>query len=131
VRIWRLLATVLAVLVMLGGLVLVTAGPAAACTCVPMTEAEAAARVDAVVVGTLVSSRGDPSVLTREYRQREQQRIRELQERFGRSAVAGELDPVVLTFEVRRVYKGRPAPTRAVCDMVLAMGRTVLTCSCP
>jgi hypothetical protein len=63
VRIWRLLATVLAVPVMLGGLVLVTAGPAAACSCARISEAEVAARVDAVFVGTLVSSRVDPSVV--------------------------------------------------------------------
>jgi hypothetical protein len=35
-------------------------------------------------------------------------RIKELKERFGppATAPAGELDPVVLTFEVNRVYEG-------------------------
>jgi hypothetical protein len=115
VRIWRLLAAVLAVPVMLGGLLLVTAGPAAACTCAQMTEAQLAARVDVLFVGTLVSSRVDPSLLTREYRQREEKRIKELQEQikeqkepFGPpiTAPAGESDPLVLTFAVGRVYKG-------------------------
>jgi hypothetical protein len=106
VRIWRLLGAVLAVSMMLGGLLLVTARPAAACTCARISEAEVAARVDAVFVGTLVGSRVDPSVLTREYRQQEEKRIKELKERFGQSALVGELDPVVLTFEVSRVYKG-------------------------
>jgi len=97
---------------MLGGLLLVTARPATACTCAQMTEAQLAARVDVLFVGTLVGSRVDPSVLTREYRQREEKRIKELkelkEERFGppTTAPAGEPDPVVLTFEVSRVYKG-------------------------
>ena len=59
VRIWRLLGAALAVPVMLGGLVLVTAGPAAACTCVQMTEAQHAASANAVFVGALVDSRDD------------------------------------------------------------------------
>jgi hypothetical protein len=100
VRIWRLLGAVLAVSVMLGGLLLVTAGPAAACTCAQMTEAQLAARVDVVFVGTLVGSQVDPSVLTRAYREERKRR-----ERVDRSAVP-ESDPVVLTFEVTRVYKG-------------------------
>jgi hypothetical protein len=100
VRIRRLLGAILAVSMMLGGLLLVTAGPAAACTCAQMTEAQHAARVDALFVGTLVSSRVDPSVLTREYREEKKRR-----ERVDRSAIR-EPDPVVLTFEVTRVYKG-------------------------
>jgi hypothetical protein len=100
VRIWRLLGAVLAVSVMLGGLLLVTAGPAAACTCAQMTEAQHVARIDALFVGTLVSSRVDPSLLTREYREEKKRR-----ERVNRSAIR-EPDPVVLTFEVTRVYKG-------------------------
>jgi hypothetical protein len=100
VRIWRLLGAVLTVSVMLGGLVLVTAGPAAACSCAQMTEAQHAARIDVLFVGTLVGSRVDPSVLTREYREEKKRR-----ERVDRSAVP-EPDPVVLTFEVSRVYKG-------------------------
>jgi hypothetical protein len=99
VRIWRLLGAALAVPVMLGGLLLVTAGPAAACTCVQMTEAQHAASANAVFVGALVDSRVDPSVLTRKYRQAR------LKERDARSTFRN-LDPVVLTFEVSRVYKG-------------------------
>jgi hypothetical protein len=105
VRIWRLLAAVLAVSVMIGGLLLVSAGPAAACTCVGRNDAGLAAHADAVFVGTLVSSRVDRSVLTREYRQGEEKRIKELPERFRRLTLHN-LDPVVLTFEVSRVYKG-------------------------
>jgi hypothetical protein len=100
VRIWRLLGAVLAVSAMLGGLLLVTAGPAAACTCAQMTEAQLAARVDVLFVGTLISSRVDPSVLTREYREERKRR-----ERVNPSAFP-ESDPVVLTFEVSRVYIG-------------------------
>jgi hypothetical protein len=107
VRIRRLLGAALTVPVLVGGLLLVTAVPAAACSCPVESEAQQAARADAVFVGTLVSSRVDPSVLTREYRQREEQRIKELKERFGQSAVVARVpDPVVLTFEVSRVYKG-------------------------
>jgi hypothetical protein len=103
----RLGAVALLVVVMVGGLMVMTAGPAAACTCVSVrSEAERMARADAVFVGELVGSRVDPSVLTREYRQREEKRIKELKERFGQSALAVRLDPVVLTFEVSRVYKG-------------------------
>jgi hypothetical protein len=100
VRIWRLLWAVLAVPVMLGGLLLATARPAAACSCAQMTEAQLAARVDVLFVGTLVSSRVDPSVLTREYREEKKRR-----ERVNPSAIR-ESDPVVLTFKVTRVYKG-------------------------
>jgi hypothetical protein len=93
--------------VLVGGLLLVTAAPAAACSCPAESEAQQAARADVVFVGTLVGSRVDPSVLTREYRQREEQRIKELKDRFGQSVmVLREPDPVVLTFEVSRVYKG-------------------------
>jgi hypothetical protein len=69
VRTWRLLGAALAMPVMLGGLLLVTAEPAAACTCLPMTEAQHAGSANAVFVGALVDSRVDPSVLTRKYRQ--------------------------------------------------------------
>jgi hypothetical protein len=78
VRIGRLPGAVVAASMMIGGLLLVTARPAAACTCAQMTEAQLAASVDVLFVGTLVGSRVDPSVLTREYRQREEQRIKEL-----------------------------------------------------
>jgi len=99
VRTWRLLGAALAMPVMLGGLLLVTAEPAAACTCLPMTEAQHAGSANAVFVGALVDSRVDPSVLTRKYRQA---RLKERDER----SIFRNLDPVVLTFEVSRVYKG-------------------------
>lgn len=99
-KIRRVLGAALTVPVLIGALVLVTAGPAAACSCAQMTEAQLAARVDVLFVGTLVNSRVDPSVLTREYREERKRR-----ERVDRSAVP-EPDPVVLTFEVSRVYKG-------------------------
>ena len=54
-RIWRLLRATLTVPLLLGGLVLVTAEPAAACTCYDVSAAERVARADAVFVGTLVS----------------------------------------------------------------------------
>jgi hypothetical protein len=107
VKIRRLLGAALTVPVLLGGLLLVTAGPAAACSCPALgSDSERAARAEAVFVGKVVGERVDPSVLTREYRQREKKRIEELKERFGRSAVPTIPDPVVLTFEVSRVYKG-------------------------
>jgi hypothetical protein len=57
VKIRRVLGAALTVPMLIGALVLVTAGPAAACTCAQMTEAQLAARVDVLFVGTLVSSR--------------------------------------------------------------------------
>ena len=90
-RIRGLLGVALAVSVLLGGLLLVTvtAGPAAACSCVRMrSEAERAAGADAIFVGELVGSRVDPSASAREAGSR------------PRPA------PVVFTFEVSRVYKG-------------------------
>jgi hypothetical protein len=128
VKIRRVLGAALTVPVLIGALVLVTAGPAAACSCAQMTEAQLAARVDVFFVGTLVGSRVDPSVLTREYRQREEQRIKELKERFGQSAVAGELDPVVLTFEVSRVYKGAVGKRQEIVIPPAATGGAGDTC---
>jgi hypothetical protein len=85
----RLGAVVLLVAVMAGGLLVMTAGPAAACTCAMVrSEAERMARADAVFVGELVGSRVDPSASPRETR------------RIPYPA------PVVLTFKVSRVYKG-------------------------
>jgi hypothetical protein len=63
VRIGRLLGAALTVAVMAGGLVLIGAGPAAACSCaIVRSEAERAARSDAVFVGELVGRRVDPVV---------------------------------------------------------------------
>lgn len=128
VRMGRLLGAVLAISTMLGGLLLVTAGPATACTCAQMTEAQLAARVDVLFAGTLVGSRVDPSVLTPEYRQREEQRIKELKERLGQSAMVGELDPVVLTFEVSRVYKGAVGKRQEIVIPPAATGGAGGTC---
>jgi hypothetical protein len=76
VKLRRLLGAALTVPVLIGALVLLTAGPAVACSCsIPRSDAERAARADAVFVGRLVS-RGH---------------------RSGRT---------VWTFEVSRVYKG-------------------------
>jgi hypothetical protein len=91
VRTRRLLGAALAVSVLLVGLVLVTvtAGPAAACTCVGFrSEAARAAASDAIFVGEVVGRRVDPSASTR---------------KTGSMLYA---DPVVFTFEVSRVYKG-------------------------
>ena len=127
-KIRRVLGAALTGSVLIGALVLVTAGPAAACSCAQMTEAQLAARVDVFFVGTLVGSRVDPSVLTREYRQREEERIRELKERFGQSALAGELDPVVLTFEVSRVYRGAVGKRQEIVIPPAATGGVGDTC---
>jgi hypothetical protein len=121
VRIWRL-GAVLAVSMMLGGLLLVTAGPATACTCAQMTEAQLAARVDVLFVGTLVGSRVDPSVLTREYREEKKRR-----ERVDRSTIR-EPDPVVLTFEVTRVYKGAVGKRQEIVIPPAATGGVGDTC---
>ena len=86
----RLRAVALLVAAMVGGLMVMTPGPAAACTCVSVrSEAERMTRADAVFVGELVGSRVDPSATT----PRETKRIP-----FPA--------PVVLTFKVSRVYKG-------------------------
>jgi hypothetical protein len=56
VTVRRLLGAALMVSVLLGGLVVVTAGPAVACSCAMVrSEAERVGRSDAVFVGTLVS----------------------------------------------------------------------------
>jgi hypothetical protein len=113
VRIPRLRRTVLTVLMLIGGLLLVTAGPAAACTYpVPASEATSAARADAVFVGMLVSqvnqwdwaAEAARDELVREVQRRpyRRQRVDELLRKMTHSS-----DRAVLTFEVRRVYKGR------------------------
>ena len=97
--IWRLLRGALGVPLLLGSLVLVTAEPAAACTCYGMSEADRVARYDAVFVGTLVShvihvdhkardlmASPDPAVAWR--------------------AFLSDSTRTVWTFQVSRVYKG-------------------------
>lgn len=79
-----------AVAVMVSGLVVMTAGPAAACSCaIVRSEAERMTRADAVFIGELVGSQVDPSATS----PRETRRIP-----FPA--------PVVLTFKVSHVYKG-------------------------
>jgi hypothetical protein len=79
----------LLVAVMAGGLLLMTPGPAAACSCaIVRSEAERMARADAVFVGELVGSRVDPSATTL------------------KTSTIPYPPPVVLTFKVSRVHKG-------------------------
>jgi hypothetical protein len=85
----RLGAVALLVAVMVGGLLVTTAGPAAACSCaIVRSEAERTARADTVFVGELIGSRVDQSTSPRETRS------------------IPYPAPVVLTFKVSRVYKG-------------------------
>jgi hypothetical protein len=112
VRIRRLLGAALTVPVVIGGLLLVTAGPTAACSYpAPGSEAEYAARADAVFEGTLVSrvdridraAQATHAELARKVGTRPYpvDRVRELMRSVERSS-----DRAVLTFEVRRVHKG-------------------------
>jgi|SRR5262245_25010055 len=83
-RIRSALTAMLTVPVLIGGLLLVTAAPAAACSCVGgMSDAQYAAGADAVFVGTLID-RVDPP----------------------RTGTFSSSDPATLTFQVSRVYKG-------------------------
>lgn len=80
----RLVGAALTVPVLIGGLLLVTARPAAACSCAVMSEAKKAAYADAIFVGTLIDRRiGQPS---------------------GAATISTQM--AVWTFEVSRVYKG-------------------------
>jgi hypothetical protein len=112
VRIRRLLGAALTVPVLIGGVLLVTAGPTAACSYpVPVSQAEYAARADMVFEGTLVSrvdridraAQAARAQLAREVGTRPYpvDRVRELMRKVERSS-----DRAVLMFEVRRVYKG-------------------------
>jgi hypothetical protein len=90
VKIPRLLGAALTVAVMAGGLVLIAAGPASACSCAGVrSEAERAARADAVFVGELVGRRVHPLAWVGEDNMRRPRRA-----------------PFVFTFKVSRVYKG-------------------------
>ena len=117
-RIRRLLGTALTVPILIGGLLLVTAGPAGACTLVvPASEATNAARADAVFVGTLASqvnqwdwaAKAARDELVREVQRRpyRRQRVDQLLRKVTHST-----DRAVLTFKVRRVYKARLADAR-------------------
>lgn len=82
----RLLGAALTVPVVIGGFLLVTAGPATACTCaVGRSDAERAARADAVFVGTPVSK-----------------------------PIRFDAGGAVWTFEVSRVYKGAVAKRQEI-----------------
>ena len=99
----RLLGAALMVPLLFGGLLLVTAEPAAACPCVGGSEAERAARANAIFVGTLISqvTQIDPRVeqAQREFTRTSDQRV------LGR-ALMNDTSRTVWTFEVSRVYKG-------------------------
>jgi hypothetical protein len=100
VTIWRLLRVGLTVPLLLGGLVLVTAGPAAACSCgIVPSEAERVARADAVFVGTLVSQ-----VTQMDYKARELMASPDPADRIR--ALGNDTSRTVWTFKVSRVYKG-------------------------
>jgi hypothetical protein len=104
VTVRRLLGAALMVSVMLGGLVLVTAEPAAACSCVNLgSDAAKAAHADAVFVGTLISqvNQIDPRV---EQAQREFTRTSD--QRVLVRALRNDTSRTVWTFQVSRVYKG-------------------------
>src|SRR5918995_7014499 len=84
VTIRRLVGAALTVPGLIGGLMLVTARPAAACSCAVMSEARKAAYADAIFVGTLIDRRiGEPT-----------------------GAVTSSTHMAVWTFEVSRAYKG-------------------------
>jgi hypothetical protein len=129
VRIRRLLRAALTVPMLIGGLLLVTAGPAAACTYpIPASETTNAARADAVFVGTLrsqVNRTNWAAAAARDELARELQRQPYRADRIaelGRK-VAQSSDRAVLTFEVRRVYKGTVGKRQEVI--------TFLAPSCP
>lgn len=106
--IWRLLRVGLTVPLLFGGLLLVTAGPAVACSCaIVKSEAERAARADAVFVGTLVSrvdridwaARAARDELAREFTRTSNRAVLARKVRL-------DLSRAVLTYQVSRVYKG-------------------------
>lgn len=100
----RLLGAALTLPLLIGGLVLVTAGPAAACSCaISGSEAQRAARATAVFVGTLISqaTQIDPHV---EQAQREFTRTSD-QSVLVRT-LRNDTSRTVWTFQVSRVYKG-------------------------
>jgi hypothetical protein len=100
VTVRRLLGAALMVSVLLGGLVVVTAGPAVACSCAMVrSEAERVARSDAVFVGTMVSQ-----VERIDQKARELMRSSDPAERLR--VYSSDSSRVVWTFQVSRVYKG-------------------------
>jgi hypothetical protein len=104
VKIWRLLGGVLTVAVLQGGLLLVTARPAVACSCAMRgSDAQHAARADAVFVGTLISqvTQIDPRT-----EQAQHEFTRTSDPRVLVRALRNDTSRTVWTFQVSRVYKG-------------------------
>ena len=99
----KLLGAALAMPVLLGGLVLLTARPAVACTCYDMSEADRVARFDAVFVGTLVSHvmQIDPR-----YEAAQREFTRTSNPASLHRAIENNSSRSVWTFQVSRVYKG-------------------------
>jgi hypothetical protein len=92
------------VALLFGGLVLMTASPAAACTCAMQgAEADRAARADAVFVGTLLSqvTQIDPRM-----EQARREFTRTSDRRVLVRALRNDTSRTVWTFQVSRVYKG-------------------------
>jgi hypothetical protein len=104
VTVRRLLGAALTLPLLIGGLVLVAAGPAAACSCaIPGSEAQRAARADAVFVGTLISqaTQIDPRV-----EQAQREFTRTSGQRVLVHALRNNTSRTVWTFQVSQVYKG-------------------------
>jgi hypothetical protein len=100
VTIRRLLRAGLTVPLLFGGLLLVTAGPAVACSCaIVRSEAERVARADAVFVGTLVSRVTQVDDKARELMASPDPAVRI-------RALGNVTSRTVWTFQVSRVYKG-------------------------
>jgi hypothetical protein len=99
VKVRKLLGTALVMPMLLGGLVLLTASPAAACTCYSMSEAERVASADAVFVGTLVSR-------STRIDQRAQELMASSDPEVAYRAFLSDSTHSVWTFQVSRVYKG-------------------------
>jgi hypothetical protein len=100
VTIRRLLRAALTVPLLFGGLLLATAGPAVACSCaIVRSEADRAARADAVFVGTLVSQATQIDYKARELMASPDPAVRI-------RALRNDTSRIVWTFQVSRVYKG-------------------------
>ena len=100
----RLLGAALSVPMIIGGLLLVTAGPAVACSCARLrSEVERAARADAVFVGTLVSQ---VNRIDRGAERAVQEARRTSNSAVLIQALRSDSSRVVWTFEVSLVYKG-------------------------
>lgn len=86
--------------VLLGGLVVVTARPAVACSCAMVrSEAERVARSDAVFVGTMVSQ-------VERIDQKARELMRSSDPAMRLRVYSSDSSRVVWTFQVSRVYKG-------------------------